>query len=195
MTFREEVLNVILAELLQARGIVSLPETVRRLISRGRRLPDITIADLFGVPIVVEGRIDGAPGVAASLVDLTRSRIEEGISPIALAVLYPAGLQEAHSLPALRRSMARATLRVSVFSEHTDGEWATATVDGLAEIVRTAYELLVSDDVVTTAVDELSAAIDAASEIIAASPAAAPRLRHLLGIPEDTRPGAGEEDD
>jgi len=195
MTFREEVLNVVLAELLQARGIVSLPETVRRLIAtRGRRLPDVTIADLLGVPIVIEGRIDGAPAVANSVSDLARSRIEEGISPIALAVLYPQGMQEANSLPALRRAVDHATFRVRVFSEHADGEWATTTMDGLAEIVRAAYELLVSDDVVVNAVAELDAAIDAASETIASARTAPTRLRVLLGIPEDAGPAADDED-
>jgi hypothetical protein len=55
---REEVLNVLLAELLEERGLWSVPESIRYLV-RGaqRRLPDITLADLWGVRIIIEGRI------------------------------------------------------------------------------------------------------------------------------------------
>jgi len=60
---REEVLNVVLAGLLSQRGMLSVPERVRRSAAgRSRRLPDITIADIQGVRIVIEGRIDDSRG-------------------------------------------------------------------------------------------------------------------------------------
>ncbi len=38
---REEVLNVLLAELLSARGLVSVPESIRKSITGKKRLPDV----------------------------------------------------------------------------------------------------------------------------------------------------------
>ena len=42
--FREEVLNVALAELLEHRGMLSVPETIRKSIARKTRdLPDVLV--------------------------------------------------------------------------------------------------------------------------------------------------------
>jgi hypothetical protein len=50
--FREEVLNVALAELLEQRGMLSVPETIRKSIARKTRdLPDILVGDLLGIYI------------------------------------------------------------------------------------------------------------------------------------------------
>lgn len=47
---REEVLNVLLAELLEQRGLWSVPESIRRGAGgEHHRLPDVTLADLWGV--------------------------------------------------------------------------------------------------------------------------------------------------
>ncbi len=184
---REEVLNVVLANLLEERGLLSVPETIRRSV-RGRkhRLPDVTVADLWGVRIVIEGRVGRTPGIRRSLLHDSRMRIEEGICPICLSVLYPAELRVVTSMPLLKRTMARESLIVRVISESSDGDWADTTVDGLSEILRRSYELLVSEDVVASAVGELEESIDTASEILVSAQAAAPRLRDLLGIREET---------
>ncbi len=85
---REKVLNVILADLLSERGMMSIPESIRRSVRSGRRLPDVTVADLWGVRIVIEGRIGISTNVRNSLFRDASTRVEEGISPICLAVLY-----------------------------------------------------------------------------------------------------------
>lgn len=186
-TVREEVLNVVLADLLQQRGLLSVPESIIRSVARaGRRLPDITIADLFGIRIVIEGRIDANPAVRNGLLQDARKRVEEGISPICLAALYSPELREFDSMPRLKRALERATLIVRVISEGDDGNWAQTNVDGMTDILRRSYELLVSEDVVVTAVQDLEAAIDNASGVIGSSRASAPRLRKLLGIPGET---------
>lgn len=194
---REEVINVLLADLLSERGLLSVPESIRRAVTgRGRRLPDITIADLWGVRIVIEGRIETELAVRDTLLRAATERVEEGISPICLAVLYPPDLRRIASLAALRRTLARTRLVVRVVSEGTDGDWAETTVDGLTDLLRRSYELLVREDVVTTAVQDLERAIEAASEIIAAAPATPARVRTLLGIPEEVgRPAKAEEDE
>jgi hypothetical protein len=78
-------------------------------------------------------------------------------------------------------------------SEGDTGEWSETSVDGLTDILRRSYELLISEDVVASAVEDLSGAIDAASEHIASSPATPSRLRTLLGIPEETGSTTAED--
>ncbi|PYV75553.1 MAG: hypothetical protein DMG96_16775 [Acidobacteria bacterium] len=57
--FREEVLNVAPAELLEQRGMLSVPDTIRKSVARKTRdLPDIIVGDLLGIRIVIEGRFD-----------------------------------------------------------------------------------------------------------------------------------------
>ena len=184
---REEVLNVQLAELLQERGLLSIPETIRRAVaSRGRRLPDITIADLWGTRITLEGRFVGGPRIRDGLIVDAQRRVAEGISPICLAVLYPGGLRHTSSLPALKRALAKSLMDVRIVSEGDDGSWNEASIDGIVDILRHSYELLVSEDIVVNAVEHLTDAIDTATQIIASSSGSPPRLRDLLGIPDET---------
>jgi len=190
---REEVLNVVLADILSERGMLSIPESIRSAIaSRNRTLPDVTVADLFGVRIVIEGRIGNTSPVRESLFRDASARVEQGISPICLAVLYPPALRRVTSLRRLRGELASASLMVRVISEGSEGDWAEANVDSLTDILRRSYELLIREDVVAVAVENLEAAIDRASEIIVTAPAAAARLRVCLGIPEETEPQADE---
>src|SRR6266700_7325420 len=122
--FREEVLNVAMAELLEQRGMLSVPETIRKSIARKTRdLPDILVGDLFGVRIVIEGRFDNGLSSRQSLLRDSKERVENGISPVCLAILYPPELRSADSLPKLRRNLEKATLGIRVISENSDGDW------------------------------------------------------------------------
>lgn len=184
-TVREEVLNVTLAGLLKGRGLLSVPESILGAAAgRGRKLPDITLADLWGVRVVIEGRNFTSSAAKRSLFNDAKKRVEEGISPICLAVLYPPELREVDADSNLAAAIEDSTLTVRVISESSEGEWAETNVDGLTEILRRSYELLVNEDVVASSVGSLEAAIEAASAHIAAVKAAPARLRKLLGIPE-----------
>ena len=188
--FREEVLNVALAELLEQRGMLSVPETIRKSIARKTRdLPDIVVGDLFGVRIVIEGRFNSGKPARDSLLKDSRERVENGISPVCLAVLYPPELRSAESLPKLRRNIERATLGIRVISENSDGDWSDGTVDDIADTLRRSYELLVSEDVVVSSVAEIEDAIDFASDIFVHTPAFKERFRNALGIPAETEGG------
>ncbi len=183
--FREEVLNVILADVLARRGLLTLPETIRRSVGRGRRLPDIMVADLWGVRTVIEGRTETGSAVQVSLLKDARARVQEGIAPICLAILYPPALRETESLRQLRRELARVTFKIRVVSEVDEGAWAPARLDDIAEALRRTYELLVTEDVVAVAAAEIHSAIEAASESLLAAPASPSRLQAILGIAED----------
>jgi hypothetical protein len=192
--FREEVLNVVLAELLEHRGMLSVPETIRKSIARKTRdLPDVLVGDLLGVRIVIEGRFDSGKGARDSLLKDSKERVENGISPVCLAVLYPPELRSAESLPKLRKNIENATLGIRVISESSEGDWTKGTIDDIADALRHSYDLLVSDDVVVSSVAEIEDAIDTASDIFVHTPALTERFRKGLGIPAET--DGGDEDD
>jgi hypothetical protein len=187
VNFREEVLNVALAELLEQRGMLSVPETIRKSIARKTRdLPDILVGDLLGIRIVIEGRFDNGRSSRESLLRDSRERVENGISPVCLAVLYPPDLRAADSFPQLRKNIDHATLGVRVISESSDGDWSEGTVDDIVDTLRRSYELLVSEDVVVSSVAEIEDAIEVASEVFVHTPALTERFRQALGIPEET---------
>ncbi len=192
---REEVLNVLLAELLERRGLWSVPESTRRRAGDDHhRLPDVTLADLWGVRIILEGKIRDSEQERRKVLSSARRLVEEGLCPICLAVLYPPELRNGRTLPALRQALETATFHVRVISEGDDGAWTEANVDTLVEIVRRGYELLVREDVVARAVAELEVAIDSSARVIAAGRGTTDRLADLLGIPEEPLQGADEDD-
>jgi hypothetical protein len=192
--FREEVVNVVLADLLEQRGMLSVPETIRKSIaSRTRALPDIIVADLLGIRMVIEGRFNNGRVSRDSLLKDARDRVEQGISPVCLAVLYPPELRSAESVPKLRKNLEKATVGIRVISENSDGDWTDGTVDDIAEALRRCYELLVSEDVVVASVAEIAAAIEGASDLFARTPALKDRFRKALGIPEETGENGAED--
>jgi len=98
---REEVLNILLAELLEKRGLLSVPETIRSVVKAGKkqkRLPDVTVFDLLGLRIIIEQRIGKSAATKTSLTNDAKKRVEEGLSPICLAVIYPPSLAKLESL-------------------------------------------------------------------------------------------------
>jgi hypothetical protein len=193
--FREEVLNVALAELLEQRGMLSVPETIRKSIARKTRdLPDILVGDLFGIRIVIEGRFDKGKPSRDSLLKDAKERVENGISPVCLAVLYPPELRTADSLPRLRRNIEKATLGIRVISESDDGDWSEGTVDDIAETLRHSYELLVGEDVVVSSVGEIEDAIETASDVFVHTSALTERFRATLGVPAELEDEEEDED-
>jgi hypothetical protein len=196
VNFREEVLNVVLAELLEQRGMLSVPETIRKSIARRTRdLPDILVGDLLGIRIVIEGRFDKGKQSRDSLLKDAKERVEQGISPVCLAVLYPEELRSAESLPKLRRNLTKATFGIRVISESGDGDWSSGSIDDIADALRRSYELLVSEDVVIHSVAEIEDAIETASEVFVHSGALKERFRVSLGIPADTDRDTDEDEE
>jgi hypothetical protein len=185
---REEVVNVVLAELLEKRGLLSIPETIRRSVTQknDRQLPDIIVADLLGIRIVIEGRFDNGKSSRDSLLRDSRERVEQGISPVCLAALYPPDLRSTESIPKLRKKLESTTLEIRVVSENGDGDWSRGTVDDIADALRHSYELLISDDVVLSSVEEIEKAIEFSSELFVHSKGLKERFRQVLGIPAST---------
>jgi hypothetical protein len=181
--FREEVLNVKLAELLSRSGMLSVPESILAH-EKGRRLPDITVGDYWGVRVVLEGRIEERPNVRDTLERDCIKRLEEGIAAIVIGILYPPELRNA-DWAALEQKLQSARLRIRVFIEAGSGDWVESNAEGLSAVLRRAYESLVREDVVNVAVEELRNGIETASQALAHFPGVAQRLRGILVLPHD----------
>ena len=115
-----EVLNVVLAKLLNQRGSLTIPERIRRIAtgqSINRRMPDVTIANYQAVCVIIEGRSDESASGEVSLTKDARRRMVEGIAAICIAVRYPSSIRHATSLEELENLLSNAILKVRVFNE------------------------------------------------------------------------------
>lgn len=186
--FREEVVNVKLAELLEQRDIVSLPERVVSDVVEGRRRPDVMTAHFWGVRTVIEGRIGRTGAVKSSLAEDSRKRIEEGIAPLTVAVAYPDGIHTAATLDELEGDLEAAEVEINVFTEAGGQGWRPGDVDDLANLLRRAYEELVEENVVESSVDALDGAIDEFVENLSSTDeleGTEERLRRVVIIPQN----------
>lgn len=180
---REEVLNVVLAERLSARGIAASPET----ITAGHAMPDVIVV-FHGLRCAIEGKT-GDVGHARQLVSQDAlGRVEEGIAQLAIGVVYPRHLRST-SFAALPAAMDAAVLEFFVQTELGAGDWRTGGVDALGEELRRAHDGMVRDDVVVRAVSKIRFGMDAVASILIPEPAICDRLIAVLGIGE---PSSGD---
>src|SRR5690242_1902058 len=105
---REEVLNVVLAQLLNERGVVSTPEQALTLEKR-RKLPDVMMV-FQGLRTVIEGKVEAAAASDAVLGQAVE-RVEQGVAHIGIAVVYPSDLRKI-SFEKLPKALASAELRI-----------------------------------------------------------------------------------
>ncbi len=82
---------MLLAQVLQARGVVSAPEQILRVKGQGRRMPDV-IVNFNGLRAAIEGEIGYRPNAGRLALQSARQRVEHGIAHIGVAVVYPASL-------------------------------------------------------------------------------------------------------
>lgn len=158
--FREEVVNVKLAELLEQRDVVSLPEQVISDLVENNRMPDIMTANLLGIRVVIEGRIGRQAGTRQSLVEDCKERVAEGIAPMAVAVAYPEGVNQATSLSGLERNLREAEFQINVITEEGAGNWSSGDIEDLGDYLRSGYGDLVQENVVEEAVETIDDSID-----------------------------------
>lgn len=112
---REEVLNTELAGFL-ARGLANalrIPEESVKVVKPTgsfRRAPDIQILDLFGVRIVVQGKIDD---LDAAIEDC-KATITEGLADACFAASYPADLAAERDILAIRKKLESAQIDLAL---------------------------------------------------------------------------------
>ena len=148
--YRQEVLNVKLAELMQDRGIVSAPEQLIRSSQENRRMPDI-IVKYSGLRLHVEGEVGDTSDAREKARASARSRVEEGIAHIAIAVIYPAYLRNV-DFPDINAELAGCTLNICVVSEFGETPFIDIDVDHIESVLRYIFDQLVREDVVHAAV-------------------------------------------
>jgi len=181
--FREEVLNVKLAEVLCDLGILSVPEPVLRR-AQSRRLIDIIIGEYRGVRVLIEGKVDDQPRAAILLEKACGKRLEESLCEIVFGVIYPKKLRHS-SFTTLSTEMRKATLEIRVFTENGTSVWSKTPVTGLATMIRRAYSMIVSEDVVDDAVSLMTETMDAVAQDLSSFDGPAKNLRRLLVEPEN----------
>jgi hypothetical protein len=194
--FREEVVNVQLAEVLIERGLEAQPETV----TRKKELPDVMI-NLGGLKLVIEGRIE------TNLKSLRRDaaeRITDALADISIAVAYRAETMSAANLAALKEKVGSGSYSGSVFSfgggALREDPFSKISIDELADLVNSAFRSAVQNDLVREQVKRVELTIEqivesaAKSDLFFASDVLQSRLTTALGIDPNEKSEAEEGD-
>lgn len=197
-SYRQEVFNVLLAQLLQERGIVSAPEDVLKATpSSARKMPDVLV-DYSGLRIAIEGEVDDQPNYGEKALDSAKRRVEQGLAHIGVAIIYPATLRKV-DFARLKAEMEAIEFRIAIVSEaETEPQYRQGTVDGLGEVLRRTFGELVKEDVVAQAVKELEEGIAVFAEAVVDDEGNVVRLAQVLGIkglPKRNKPSDEKEAD
>ncbi|MBM4302412.1 MAG: hypothetical protein FJ121_12970 [Deltaproteobacteria bacterium] len=180
--YRQEVLNVILAQLLQERGVVSVPEGIIKSIDDRRRMPDVMV-DFIGLRMMIEGEVGDQQDAEEQALTSAQRRVEEGLAHIGLAVIYPEFLR---SVPfeQLKDKLADSPLKVATTSEAGISGFTSGNVDHLIDMLHKTYEQLTEEDVVAQAVAIIDAAVEKAAGVLRYSPAFPEAAARILSIRE-----------
>jgi hypothetical protein len=193
---RQEVLNVLVAQLLEQQGIVAVPESI--IPASGddsRRMPDVLV-DFQGLRLAVEGEFASSQA-AKKARNSARNRVTDGIAHVGVALIYPQELKLAPpDVSGLRDQLANSELRYAIITEFEADQlllpfaapateavaFETGTVESLAAAMRRSYEYLVKDAVLERAVQLLEEGINLFVGSLARQPATTDRFMEALGI-------------
>jgi hypothetical protein len=188
--FKEEVINVILAELLIECGLPAEPETIRR-----RKAPDVFIP-LEGVKVNLEGRFVNS-AASKTLKNDVRKRIEQGIAEIGAAVNYPEDLREAEGIVELKEKLKNVLLDTTIIYYASSGlkmiGGGGLNLQRLAETIQNTFSLIIKNDIVKQEVQEVQKVIEettmiasrAGGELFFNSEKVVAKLKAALGITEE----------
>lgn len=194
---RQEVLNVLLAQLLQERGLEVAPEQIIKDPSGLRRVPDV-IVDFQGLRLAIEGEF-ASPAAHEKASKSATHRVEDGIAHMGMALVYPSALREmGRGISELKRSLAAARLEFAIITENEAtpqeslfpvvvrpaAQFVKGELDDLAEALRKSYERLVEDRVLERAVKFLDNGIEVFVGSLNPQPATTGRFASALGIRE-----------
>lgn len=193
--YRQEVFNVLLAQLLQERGIVAAPENVLRASpTSNRRMPDVMVS-FQGLRTIIEGEVDDQPNAREKALASVSKRVEDGIAHIGIAVIYPAFLRGV-IFTTLKNSLEACDLSIAVVTESERTHFVTGDVNYLENALRRAFEHLVQEDVVAKAVAALEAGIEKFARELSTRVGDVGRVAEALGIREleDSKAPTGEDE-
>lgn len=144
-------------------------------------MPDI-IVEMRGLRVAIEGKVDDVPNAWQVALSQAEERVKKGLAHLGVAVLYPRSLRQVE-FPKLESALAAAQLRGVVYTESQTIEWS-GNVDTLTEYLRRSLEILVAQDIVAQAAEELREGVDVFSHRIYRTDALAERAAGVLGISE-----------
>ena len=180
--YRQEVFNVLLAQLLAEGGIVAAPENILKLgPERRRRMPDVMV-DFQGLRTIIEGEVDDQPKAREKALASATKRVEEGIAFIGIGVVYPAHLREIADFSILKDNLAESKLDIAIVSEAGERGYARGNIDDLERALRSAFRQLVKEDVVAEAVAKIDAAVEKFAAALSYAPGSIGRLAAALNI-------------
>jgi len=202
---RQEVLNVLLAQLLQDRGLIAAPEQILRHPTGETRLPDVLV-DFRGLRLIIEAEFAGASGAKDKAYLKAQQRVEQGIAHIGVAVVYPAGLKGL-AYEKQKSELARAEMQFAVLTEVSitpfpqlelfevsdKAPWFAGNIEQLIESLGRCYDQLVKDETLKQAIALVEASIEWFISAMKAQPASIERLAGLLGtrrLPPERRSGS-----
>lgn len=180
--FREEVVNVVFAQLLSSYGLAADPETVQNT-----KLPDVLI-NMSGIKVILEGRF----GSKAKLQDDAKRRVEDGLADIALALHYEPHLRVADNLDEVADNLAKTTFSGTIYYFHAEGIAAHSFTDlslrDLVETLNSIFKLYVRNDILRAKIEQVHSAINGAvvdaaeTGLFFQSEAVVDRLKVALGL-------------
>ena len=205
MANREEVINVRLAELLDKRGLITIPENTMKTIS-GRKMPDILIGVYEGIIINPEGKYDTPQG-RKEVERQCKGRINDGIANMSIAVCYPPELANV-KFQDLPKELEASEFAIKIFSvsgknspgtmdwynDTSDEGFQNCSVNDLARVIKDAYNELISDKTIQNNVKLIDSTIDSCVEKLSNQTGAVARLEKIVTIAFDGEEDSEEED-
>jgi len=164
--YREEVINIRLADILRRIGF----GTAGEIISKGK-LPDVMVF-INGLRIIIEGRFETSPQVT-ELKKRCKERVDEGICNIALGVIYPKELREAKDDDDLVKKIRNSAFRTFVVFITPKGVEETGLkvdrIDDIAQTLGNLSALVVSNEILKEQIKKVNDAIEETSQIATTS--------------------------
>jgi hypothetical protein len=180
--FRQEVFNVLLAQILERHGVISAPEIILKAKpGMKRRMPDVLVSFL-GLRLVIEGEVEDAPKAEERALNSARRRVEEGLAHIGVAVVYPAFLRKIDKFDQVQRELEDCQLTVAIVDESGETGFSSANVKQLPEMLNNTFDKLLQEDVVNRAAAILDEAVEKVAPVFAAIPGFPQEAAKILGI-------------
>jgi len=190
--YRQEVFNVLLAQLLQKRGVISAPENIIKS-GLGKKMPDV-IVSFNGLRTAIEGEVGDHSDAQAKAIASARSRVEDGIAHIGVAIVYPEALRKA-DFARLESVLGKSELDIAIVTESEETGFVQGNVNQLESLLRHAFDQLLHEDVVKRAVDALDGGIDQFANVMADKSGVTERMAEALGIRGLPERKSSEEDE
>lgn len=179
--YRQEVFNVILAQLLQKRGVISVPEKIIQSgLEHHKRMPDV-IVSFNGLRTAIEGEVGDHADAQSLAISSARHRVEEGIAHIGVAIVYSEHLRKIEFVH-LESELAESELDIAIVTESEETGFVKGNVNYLESQLRHAFDQLLKEDVVARAVEKLDAGIAKFANALADKGGVTERMAEALGI-------------